>query len=157
MFPDHNLDTRDSHCYWVVISSLFLKIFISCIYFWPGWVFTASYRLSLVAASRGYPHGVVLWLLDAATPLVAEHRFSGAQPSAAVTCGLNGCSSQALETGSGVGVHRLRSWGSRAQLLHGMWDRFRPGNKPMSPALADRFSTAGPPGKPRFQCLWVDN
>ena len=43
---------------------------------------------------------------------------------------------------------RLSSCGSRAQLLHGMWDPPRPGLEPMSPALAGRLSTTVPPGKP---------
>ena len=45
-------------------------------------------------------------------------------------------------------THRLSSCGSRAQLLHGMWDPPRPGLEPVSPALAGRFSTTAPPGKP---------
>ena len=45
-------------------------------------------------------------------------------------------------------AHRLSSCGSRAQLLHGMWDLPRPGLEPVSPALAGRFSTTAPPGKP---------
>ena len=59
--------------------------------------------------------------LTVATSLVAEHRFQ--------TC-------------------RLSSCGSRAQLLRGMWDPPRPGLEPVSPALAGRFSTTAPPGKP---------
>ena len=43
---------------------------------------------------------------------------------------------------------RLRSCGSQAQLLRGMWDPPRPGLEPVSPALAGRFSTTAPPGKP---------
>ena len=43
---------------------------------------------------------------------------------------------------------RLSNCGSRAQLLRGMWDPPRPGLKPVSPALAGRFSTTAPPGKP---------
>ena len=43
---------------------------------------------------------------------------------------------------------RLSSCGSRAQLLRGMWDLPRPGLEPVSPALAGRFSTTVPPGKP---------
>ena len=43
---------------------------------------------------------------------------------------------------------RLSSCGSRAQLLRGMWDLTRPGLEPVSPALAGRFSTTAPPGKP---------
>ena len=45
-------------------------------------------------------------------------------------------------------THRLSSCGTRAQLLRGMWDPPRPGLKPVSPALAGRFSTTAPPGKP---------
>ena len=45
-------------------------------------------------------------------------------------------------------MRRLSSCGSRAQLLHSMWDLPRPGLEPMSPALAGRFSTTAPPGKP---------
>ena len=52
---------------------------------------------------------------------VAEHRLQ--------TCGLSSC-------------------GARAQLLRGMWDLPRPGLEPVSPALAGRFSTTAPPGKP---------
>ena len=44
----------------------------------------------------------------------------------------------------------LSSCGSRAQLLRGMWDLPRPGPEPVSPALAGRFSTTAPPGKPYF-------
>ena len=43
---------------------------------------------------------------------------------------------------------RLSICGSRAQLLCSMWDLPRPGLEPMSPALAGRFSTTAPPGKP---------
>ena len=56
-----------------------------------------------------------------AASLVAEHRLQ--------TCRLSNC-------------------GSRAQLLHGMWDPPRPGLEPVSPALAGRLSTTAPPGKP---------
>ena len=45
-------------------------------------------------------------------------------------------------------THRLSSCGSRAQLLRGMWDLPRPGLKPVSAALAGRFSPTAPPGKP---------
>ena len=45
-------------------------------------------------------------------------------------------------------TRRLSNCGSRAQLLRGMWDLPRPGLEPVSPALADRFSTTAPPGKP---------
>ena len=49
-------------------------------------------------------------------------------------------------------TRRLSNRGSRAQLLRGTWDPPRPGLEPVSPALAGRFSTTAPPGKP-LQCL----
>ena len=45
-------------------------------------------------------------------------------------------------------MRRLSNCGSRAQPLHSMWDPPRPGLEPVSPALAGRFSTTAPPGKP---------
>ena len=50
-------------------------------------------------------------------------------------------------------TRRLSSCGSRAQLLRGMRDLPRPGLEPVSPALAGRFSTPAPPGKPEPQLL----
>ena len=47
-------------------------------------------------------------------------------------------------------TRRLSSCGSRAELLRGMWDLPRPGFEPVSPALAGRFSTTAPPGKPKM-------
>ena len=66
--------------------------------------------------------------LTIATSLVAEHRLQ---------------------------THRLSNCGSRAQLLHGMWDLPRPGLEPVYPALAGRFSTTAPPGKPS-DCLLIN-
>ena len=66
--------------------------------------------------------------LTIAASLVAEHRFQ---------------------------THRLSNSGSRAQLLRGMWDLPRPGLEPVSPALAGRFSTTAPPGKPLTQALFM--
>ena len=47
-------------------------------------------------------------------------------------------------------TRRLSNCGSWAQLLRGMWDPPRPGFEPVSPALASRFSTTAPPGKPHM-------
>ena len=77
--------------------------------------------LSLVVASGGHNFIAVHGPLTIAASPVAEHRLQ---------------------------TRRLSSCGSRAQLLCGMWDLPRPGLKPMSPALAGRFSTTAPPGKP---------
>ena len=49
----------------------------------------------------------------------------------------------------GLQTLRLSRCGSRAQLLRGMWDLRRPGLEPVYPALAGRFSTTVPPGKPQ--------
>ena len=65
----------------------------------------------------------------------------GIQASVVVARGLSSCGSRAVE-------HRLSSCGARAQLLRGMWDLPRPGLEPVSPALAGRFLTTAPPGKP---------
>ena len=46
-------------------------------------------------------------------------------------------------------TRRLSNCGSRAQLLRGTRDLPRPGLEPASPALAGRFSTTAPPGKPK--------
>ena len=66
---------------------------------------------------------VVCGPLTVATSLVAEHRLQ---------------------------TRMLSSCGSRAQLLRSMWDPPRPGLEPVSPALAGRFPTTAPPGKPMF-------
>ena len=51
-------------------------------------------------------------------------------------------------------TRRLSNCGSRAQLLRGTWDLPRPGLEPMSPALAVRFSTTVPPGKPQGSSIF---
>ena len=71
---------------------------------------------------------VVCRLLIAVASFVAEH-------------GLCSCGSRALE-------RRLSSCGAWASLLRSMWDLPGQGIKPMSPALASRFLTTEPPGKP---------
>ena len=67
-------------------------------------------------------------------------RALGAWASVVVVRGLSSCGSWAPE-------HRLSSCGTRAQLLHGMWDPPGPGLEPVSSALAGRFLTTVPPGK----------
>ena len=58
-------------------------------------------------------------------------------------------------------TRRLSNCGSRAQLLRGMWNLPRSGLEPASPALAGRFSTTAPPGKPniivlrKFPSVWT--
>ena len=103
------------------ISFFFLIFIYLFIYFWLCWVFVSVRGLSLVAASGGHSSSQCAGLTVAAS-LVAEHRLQ---------------------------MRRLSSCGSRAQLLRGMWDLPRPGLEPVSPALAGRFSTTAPLGKPK--------
>ena len=63
-------------------------------------------------------------------------------------------------TASLIAEHRLQTrrlsiCGSRAQLLRGMWDLPRPGLEPVSPALAGRFLTTVPPGKPLVGYFYI--
>ena len=103
---------------------LFFKV--NLFYLWLCWVFVAARGLSLVAASGASlfaVHGLLI----------------------VVIC----CRAQALGTRASVVVaHRLSSCGLRAQLLRGMWDLPGPGLEPVTPALAGRFLTTVPPGKP---------
>ena len=71
---------------------------------------------------RGPPFIAVHGPLTIVASLVAEHRLQ---------------------------TRRLSNCGSRAQLFRGMWDLPGPGLEPMSLALAGRFSTTAPPGKPQ--------
>ena len=84
------------------------------------WVFVAVVGLSEVARSGGLLLVVVRGLLIAVASLVAAHGLGS--------------------TGSLVVVLGLVA-------LHSTWDLPRPGIKPVSPALAGRFLTTGPPGK----------
>ena len=76
----------------------------------------------LVGESRG-SSSVVVWVPIAAASLVAEQ-------------GLQAC--------------RLSSCGARAELLPGIWNLPGSGIEPVSPALASRFFTTEPPGKPHI-------
>ena len=78
-------------------------------------------RASSSCGKRGPLFIAVRGLLTIAASLVAEH---------------------------GLQTRRLSNCGSWAYLLRGMWDLPRPGLEPVSPALAGRFSTTAPPGKP---------
>ena len=71
----------------------------------------------------------MLGLLIAAASLVKEHRLQGLRASV-------------------VAAHGLSSCGTQAELLHGVWNLPRPGVGPGSPALAGRFFTTEPLGKP---------
>ena len=97
-----------------------VRVVIYLFYFWLCWVFVSVRGLSLVAASGDHSSSRCAGL-SLLRPLIAEHRLQ---------------------------TRRLSSCGLRAQSLRGMWDLPRPGLEPVSPALAGRFSTTAPPGKP---------
>ena len=70
----------------------------------------------------------VCGLLIGVASLVAEHDLLGRQASVVVASELSSCGTWAL-------------------LPRGTWNLPRPGIEPVSPALAGRFLTSGPPGK----------
>ena len=70
----------------------------------------------------------------------------GTRASVVVVCGLSSYGLRALEC-------RLRSCGTRALLLHGMWDLPGPGIEPVSPTLAGGFFITAPPGKSLKSCF----
>ena len=76
----------------------------------------------------------------AVVSLAGRHRLWGSV-AAAHGLGVNSCGSRTLE-------HRLGSCGMLAQLLCSIWDLPGSGIEPVSPALAGRFFTTEPPGKP---------
>ena len=90
---------------------------------------------------------------------VSEHGLEGTWAAVVAALGLSSCGSCALEHrlsswGSCALEHRLSSWGSRAQLLYSMWNLPRPRMEPISLALAGRFFTTVPPGKPLFSLYY---
>ena len=116
--------------------NLFMYLLAVCIYIYFLIISTFNYYLFIYLAvlglrfcarafsswgKRGPLFIAVRGPLTVAASLVAEHRLQ---------------------------TRRLSSCGSRAQLLRGTWDLPRPGLEPVSPALAGRFSTTAPPGKP---------
>ena len=104
--------------FFFLINSYFIYLFYL---FWAVLGLRFVRGLSLVAASRDHSSSQCTGLSTIAAPPVAGHRLQ---------------------------TRRLSSCGSRAQLLRGMWDLPRPGLEPVSSALAGRFSTTAPPGKP---------
>ena len=99
---------------------LFIYLFI---YLWLCWVFCFCARAFSSCGKRRPLFIEVRGPLTIAASLVVEHRLQ---------------------------THKLSICGARASLLRGMWDLPRPGLEPVSPALAGRFSTTAPPGKPLY-------
>ena len=104
----------------VLIFYLFIYLFIYLFLAVLGLRFCA--RVFSSCGERGPLFITVRGPFTVAASLVAEHRLQ---------------------------TRRLINCGAWAQLLHDMCDLPRPGLEPVSPALASRFSTTAPPGKPR--------
>ena len=101
--------------------------FLTCthylfIYFWLHWAFS-SFREWGLLSSHGAPTSQCRGFSRCGAWAV------GTWALVVMAQGLIGCRAQALE-------HWLSSCGSRAQLLHGLWNLPKPGIEPMSPALA---------------------
>ena len=114
-----------SPCYWYNTVGFFFFIFIYLFLAVLGLRFCAKAFSS--CGERGPLFIAVHGPLTIAASVVAEHRLQ---------------------------TRRLSGCGSRAQLLRGMWDLPRPGLELVSPALAGRFSTTVPPGKPRYNTFY---
>ena len=125
----------------VQVKSLFpLKFVITSHYFFLRFIylFMAALGLrcctwpSLVEASRGYPlvaiHGLLI--------VMAFLASTGSRMR-----GLSNCNSWAIE-------RQLSNCGLQAQSSRGMWDLPGSGLEFVSPALAGRFLSPAPPGKP---------
>ena len=110
------------------LNSLMVLIFKMSLFFFLIYLFMAVLGLRFCARAfsscgkRGPLFIAVCGPLTIVASLVAEHRLQ---------------------------TRRLSDCGTWAQLLHGMWDLPGPGLEPVSPALAGRFSTTAPPGKPQ--------
>ena len=126
---------RELYIFWMIITASWAFFFLIGVYlFIHSFIYSFIHSLAVLGlcfcarafsscGKRGPLFIAVRGPLTIAASLVAEHRLQ--------TCRLSNC-------------------GSRAQPLRGMWDLPRPGLEPVSPALASRFSTTAPPGKPRF-------
>ena len=125
----HNL-TIVSNWQCLINITLILKVFFLTLdFFFNVYLFMAVLGLRFCARAfsscgkRGPLFIAVRGPLTVTAPLISEHRLQ---------------------------TRRLSNCGSRAQLLCGTWDLPRPGLEPVSPALAGRFSTTAPPGKPNI-------
>ena len=128
LLPMANLDKCAVFFFFFFEILLWLFYKFLFIYLWLCWVFCFCARAFSNCGKRGPLFIAVRGPPTVAASLVAEHRLQ---------------------------TRRLSNCGSWAQLPCGMWDLPRPGLEPVSPALAGRFSTTAPPGKPRISVLFI--
>ena len=90
-------------------------------------------------------HSVVMvgWLPAAVASPLADHGLQGTRTLVAAACGLSSRDPGLQSTGSVVVAHRRSNPAACGILLTGIG--------PMSPALAGRFFTTEPPGKPHCE------
>ena len=113
----------------------YFAIYVFILLFWLPWVFIAAWMLFSSCGQQGL---AVHRLLTAVAFLtVAFLQALGAGASVGAARGLRSCAPGALDC-------TLSSWGTRAELLHGMWTPPGPGSESMSSAFA---GGSIPPGK----------
>ena len=119
---------------------IYFKVLL-LIYCW-AWALLLRTFLQLwrVGATLGAVSGLLIAVLGvcAATSLLLSQQSADSSSGSFSSCGF------------GAPEHRLSSCGTQVQLPCSMWDLSRPGIKPLSSALAGRFFTTEPPGKPSF-------
>ena len=106
-----------------------------------------SFFYSVTRASRNLSTYLFsFWLLWIS---IAAHGLSLGAGAAATLAAVHRCFFAVLLwfRSSALRCTGFRSCGAGALLPWGMWNRPRPWSEPMSPALAGRFLTPGPPGK----------
>ena len=108
----------------------FIYLFIHLFISWLCWVFVSVGGLPLVAASGGH----------------SSSRCAGLSPSRPLLLRSTG----SRRSGSVVVAHGPSCSGACGILPE-------PGLEPVSPALAGRFSTTAPPGKPLPELFWCDH
>ena len=121
----------------------FCNLYFVCVCVWLCWVFIAVGAFLSGCDKQGLLSRCGLW---------ASHwgGFSCSRAWAPGHVGFGGFSVWAQKFGPWAPEHRSSSRGSGPSLLCGTWGLLGPGIKPMSPALAGRFFTTEPPGKPHF-------
>ena len=99
--------------------------------------FFLKFRFGCSRSLFGHTGSWVLWAFSSRGELGLLSGYG----TGASHCGWFSC------CGSGALEHGFSSCGTRASLPHGMWNLPGHGIKHVSPVLADRFLTPGPPGK----------
>ena len=121
---------------------IFFNEFYLFFYFCQRWVFIAGHGLSLIVVSQ--------WFFSC--------KSTGFSLRQLLSLGSTGCRARGLsDRSSRVLERRLSSCGAWAKLLHGVWNLPGPGIRPVSPALAGRFLTTGPPGRSNNVFYWAES